>query len=230
MTSLDISTHLLLNGFHDALTKEQQQRLQSDLSAKPLKAGVSVARSGMPADAWLGVVEGLVKIENTGADGRHTTLTHFSAGCWFGEGTLLKHEDWPYDAVTVTESVIAFVPISTFDWLLESSFKFNRFLLDQLNARLGQFVERCAHLRLHDAEHHVVHCLAEMVDPRLYPHPGDSIAVSQDGLAHLAGVSRSIVSQVLHKLQRQGMVRVDYRSITLLDPNRLRGFSALLKR
>jgi hypothetical protein len=34
---------------------------------------------------------------------------------------------------------------------------------------------------------------------------------------------------VLHKLQRQGMVRVDYRSITLLDPNGLRGFSALLK-
>jgi CRP/FNR family transcriptional regulator, cyclic AMP receptor protein len=227
MTSLDSSTHLLLSatGFHDALTAEEQQRLHADICAKPFKAGVSVARSGMPADAWLGVAQGVVKIENTAADGRQTTLTHFSKGCWFGEGTLLKREPWPYDAVAVTDSVVAFLPISTFDWLLESSFKFNRFLLDQLNARLAQFVERCAHLRLHDAEHHVVHCLAEMVDPRLYPQIGDSVAVSQEGLAHLAGVSRSLVSQVLQKLQRQGLVRVDYRSITLLDRNGLRAFS-----
>lgn len=227
MTAPDTDTHLLLSatGFHDSLTAAQQERLHADLYARPLKAGVSIVRSGTPADAWLGVARGLVKIENTSVDGRQTTLTHFSTGCWFGEGTLLKHEAWPYDAVTVTDTVVAFLPISTFDWLLESSFKFNRFLLDQLNARLAQFVERCAHLRLHDAEHHVVHCLAEMVDPRLCPNPGDSVAVSQEGLAHLAGVSRSLVSQVLRKLQRDGLVRVDYRSITLLDRNGLRAFS-----
>ena len=178
------------------------------------------------ADAWVGVAKGLVKIENTGADGRHTTLTHFSAGCWFGEGTLLKRGPWPFDAVAVTDSEVGFLPVSTFEWLLDSSIAFNRFLLDQLNARLAQFVERCEHLRLHDAEHHVVHCLTEMVDPRLCRYTEASIAVSQDGLAHLAGVSRSIVNRVLHKLEREGLVRVDYRSITLLDPNGLRRFSA----
>ena len=125
---------------------------------------------------------------------------------------------------------MAYLPISTFEWLLDSSFAFNRFLLDQLNARLAQFVERCEHLRLHDAEHHVVHCLTEMVDPRLYPYADDRIARLQEGLAHLAGVSRSIVNRVLHKLQRQGLVRVDYRSIRLLDPDGLRRFSAALGR
>jgi Mn-dependent DtxR family transcriptional regulator len=52
--------------------------------------------------------------------------------------------------------------------------------------------------------------------------------VSQEGLAHLAGVSRSLVSQVLRKLQREGWIRIDYRSITLLDRNALRAFSASL--
>ena len=230
MTSLDTSARDLLDGtgFHDALNAEQLDRLHVDLRARPFKAGTPVARRGEPADAWLGVAKGMVRIENTAADGRQTTLTHFPVGCWFGEGTLLKHDAWPYDAVAVSDSVMAFLPISTFEWLLDSSFAFNRFLLGQLNARLAQFVERCEHLRLHDAEHHVVHCLTEMVDPRLYPHTEDSIAVSQEGLAHLAGVSRSIVNRVLHKLQRQGLVRVDYRSITLLDPNGLRRFSAAL--
>jgi len=232
LTSLDSSAHDLLDGtsFHKALSAEQLERLHVDLHAKPFKAGAPVARRGAPADAWLGVAKGLVKIENTAADGRQTTLTHFSVGCWFGEGTLLKHGPWPFDVVAVTDSVVAFLPISTFEWLLDSSIAFNRFLLDQLNARLAQFVERCEHLRLHDAEHHVVHCLTEMVDPRLCPYTEDSIAVSQEGLAHLAGVSRSIVNRVLHKLERQGLVRVDYRSIKLLDPNGLRRFSEALSR
>jgi CRP/FNR family cyclic AMP-dependent transcriptional regulator len=230
LTSLDTSARVLLDGtgFHSALSAEQLERLHVDLHARPVKAGSPVVRRGTPADAWLGIAKGLVRIENTAADGRQTTLTHFSVGCWFGEGTLLKHDPWPYDAIAVTDSVVAFLPISTFEWLLDSSFAFNRFLLGQLNARLAQFVERCEHLRLHDAEHHVVHCLNEMVDPRLYPHAEDSIAVSQEGLAQLAGVSRSIVNRVLHKLQRQGLVRVDYRSVKLLDPNGLRRYSAAL--
>ena len=103
--------------------------------------------------------------------------------------------------------------------------------LQSLHARpaqraLAQFVERCEHVRLHDAE--PTSCMpCRMVDPRLYPYRSDSIAVSQEDLAHLAGVSRSIVSRVLHKLEREGLVRVDYRSIRLLDPNGLRRFSAV---
>jgi CRP-like cAMP-binding protein len=229
-TDLDTSAHGLLGAtsFHTALSAEQSARLHVDLHVRPFKAGAPLVRRGAHADAWLGVAEGLVRIENTAADGRQTTLTYFPIGCWFGEVALLRHGPWPYDAVAVTDSVVAFLPISTFEWLLDSSIAFNRFLLDQLNARLAQFVERCEHLRLHDAEHHVVHCLTEMVDPRLCPHTDDRIAVSQEGLAHLAGVSRSIVNRVLHKLECQGLVRVDYRSIKLLDPNGLRRFSAAL--
>lgn len=228
LTSFESSVEKLLGGtsFHKALDERQLDRLRFDIQAKPISAGAAVASRGTAADAWLGVASGLVRIENSGADGRHTTLTHFSAGCWFGEGTLLKRGPWPFDAVAVTDSVVAFVPISTFEWLLGSSIAFNRFLLDQMNARLAQFVERCEHFRLHDAEHHVVHCLNEMVDPRLYPNTENCVTVSQEGLAHLAGVSRSVVNRTLHKLADQGLVRVDYRSITLLNLSELRRFSA----
>jgi CRP-like cAMP-binding protein len=97
--------------------------------------------------------------------------------------------------------------------------------LNQLNARLAQFVERCAHLRLHDADHHVVHCLVEMVDPRLCPSIVDNITLSQEELANLAGVSRSVVNRVLQRLERLGLLRVDYRSIRLLDRDALRRYS-----
>src|SRR4051794_11970537 len=98
---LDSSTDVLLSGtsFHRALDADQRERLHADLHVGRFKAGASLVRRGAAADAWVGVAKGLVKIENTGADGRHTTLTHFSPGCWFGEGTLLKHGPWPFDAI-----------------------------------------------------------------------------------------------------------------------------------
>jgi CRP/FNR family transcriptional regulator, cyclic AMP receptor protein len=223
----DRATDQLLQGtsFYPALTAEQSNRLREDIVSRPFGVGTYVRRRGTVADGWLGVASGMVRIENSAADGRHTTLTHFSSGCWFGEGTLLKGDPWPFDAIAVVDSVVAFVPFRTFEWLLDSSVPFNRFLLNQLNARLGQFVERCEHLRLHDADHHVVHCLVEMVDPRLYPTAERNITLSQEELARLAGVSRSVVSRVLHKLERESLLRVEYRSIRLLDPERLRKFS-----
>src|SRR6478735_570427 len=88
----DLLTEQLLRStaFYPALTPEQAARLRADTVARPFNAGANVRRRGTVADGWLGVASGLVKIENSSADGRHTTLTHFSAGCWFGEGTLLK--------------------------------------------------------------------------------------------------------------------------------------------
>lgn len=223
----DHLTHTLLDGagFEPALTREQSLRLHRDVVTRYFKVGSHVCRKGTLADGWLGVASGRVKVENTSANGRHTTLAHFSSGCWFGEGSLLKGGPWPYDAIAITEAQIAVLPFETFEWLLASSPPFNRFLLDQLNARLAQFIERCEHVRLHDADHHVAHCLVEMADPTLYPQSRDSLTMSQDGLAQLAGVSRSVVSRVLHRLERQGLLKVDYRSITLLDPDGLRRFS-----
>jgi CRP-like cAMP-binding protein len=211
--------------FHASLSEEQAFRFENEVELKHYKSNASIRCRGEMADGWLGVIKGLVRIENTSLDGRQTTLTHFSAGCWFGEGTLLKREAWPFDATASTETVMAVLPFSTFEYLLDANFRFNRFLLNQLNARLAQFVERCEHLRLHDADHHVAHCLAEMVDPRLYPANGDQIPMSQEGLARLAGVSRSVVSQTLQRLEREGFLKVDYRSITLLDRAGLREFS-----
>src|SRR5256885_7579682 len=70
----------------------------------------------------------------------YTTLfrSTFPPGCWFGEGTLLKREGWPFDATAIEDTLLALMPAATFHWLLEHSLGFNRFLLDQVNARLGQ--------------------------------------------------------------------------------------------
>jgi CRP/FNR family cyclic AMP-dependent transcriptional regulator len=223
------SAQRLLTGsaFFSALSVPEIERIKHDWTTRAIETGELICKKGWPADAWIGVANGIIKIENISVDGRPTTLTNFSRGCWFGEGTLLKKDLWPYGAVAVVPSEVVLIPATTFDWLLNRNLGFNRFLLNQLNARLAQFVERCEHVRLHDADHHVAHCLAELVDPRLYPKTERNLTLSQESLARLSGVSRSVVSRVLLKLEKDGLLRADYRSITLLDPEGLRKYSDL---
>lgn len=212
--------------FAQQLAADHRARVARELVVREFAAGAHVCRRGASATFWMGVTAGTVKIQAVSPEGRGTTLATFSEGCWFGEGTLLKSEPWPFDAIVLRDARIALVPAATFRWLLDNSFPFNRFLIDQLNARLGQFISRCEHARLHQTDRHVAHCIAELLDPRLYPFAQQPfVQMSQEELGNLAGVSRAVVNKVLNELSRSGIVRVAYGSISLIDPDGLRRFS-----
>lgn len=212
--------------FANALSREHQDQLRAELVVRECPAGSRIARKGKSADSWFGILTGTVKIQVTSWTGRETMLATFSNGCLFGEGTLLKGEPWPFDAIALHDSTLVVIPASSFLWMLNSSLPFNRFLIDQLNSRLGQFISRCEHARLHQTDQHVAHCLAELFDPRLYPLPArPRLRMSQEEIGHLAGVSRAIVNRTLHDLSRSGIVRVSYGVIELLDGQGLRRFS-----
>ena len=99
-----------------------------------------VLRKGEPAAHWIGVLDGLLKLSNVSPEGKMVTIAGIPAGGWFGEGSLLKDEPRQYDVVALRDSLVALMPRATFSWLLDQSIPFNRFLLVQLNERLGQFI------------------------------------------------------------------------------------------
>jgi CRP/FNR family cyclic AMP-dependent transcriptional regulator len=71
------------------------------------------------------------------------------------------------------------MPEVTFFWLLDTSIPFNRFILTQLNERLGQFVGAFEHDRLHQPEVRVAHTIANMLHPQLYPSREGRIEISK---------------------------------------------------
>jgi len=89
---------------------------------------------------WIGIIDGLVKINAFADSGKSVTFAGVPAGSWIGEDSVLKREPRQYDVVALRGPRIAFMPEPTFHWLLESSFPFNRFLLAQLNERLSHFI------------------------------------------------------------------------------------------
>lgn len=191
------------------------ERLARSMTLKSLVAGDYVYRRGDRVQHWIGVVHGVVKISSDAASGKTASIAGISAGGWFGEGTLLKHEAVQYDAVVLCDSLIATMPQPIFDELVNSQNSFNRFLLMQLNERLGQVISTLESERLLSNTGRLARCLAQLFNPVLYPHTQSTLEVSQAELGYLCGLSRQCINQSLQTLQRQRVLKVGYRSITV---------------
>jgi CRP-like cAMP-binding protein len=206
------------------LTKEQLARVAAESLESSVATGAFICRKGEAVDSWLGILDGLVKMMVSTPDGRTSTFTGVPAGGWFGEGSLLKTEPRRYDVVALRDTRVVRVPRRTFEWLLNTSIPFNRFLLVQLNERLGQFIGLLEAQRLHGPDVRVARCVAQLFNPLLYPGIDRKIEVSQEEIGYLSGISRQRVNQALQTLQQAGLLKVEYGAIVIEDLEGLRQY------
>ena len=199
------------------LQPRERERAAAQIVVSDPMQGDHVCRVGKPATFWFGVVEGSLKMSTDSASGRNITFTGVPHGGWFGEGTVIKREPYRYNIMALRRSVVAGLPIETFHWLLDNSIGFNRFVMNQLNERLAQFIEAREIDRLNDPDVRVARNLAALFNPALYPGVGEILRITQQELAYLVGLSRQRVNVALSTLQAQELIRIDYGCVRVLD-------------
>ncbi len=202
----------------------ERARVLADLRVVSVEPGELVCRVGRPVTYWFGVIDGLLKMSNDNAMGVPITFTGMPPGGWFGEGTVLKNEVYRYNIQALRRSVVAGVPAATFHWLLDRSIAFNRFVMNQLNERLGQFIAAREIDRLTHPDERVARSLAALFHPVLYPGVGELLRITQLELGYLVGLSRQRVNEALRALQADGVIQVEYGGVRVLDLDRLRGY------
>jgi CRP-like cAMP-binding protein len=206
-----------------ALLKDSERnRIESQLVVSDPMPGDYVCRMGRQATYWFGVVEGLLKMSTDSASGRTITFTGVPPGGWFGEGTAIKRETYRYNIMALRRSVVAGLPIDTFHWLLDNSIGFNRFVMNQLNERLAQFIEAREIDRSSDPDVRVARNLAALFNPTLFPGVGEILRITQQELAYLVGLSRQRVNVALNRLEEQDAIRIEYGGMRVLDLAALR--------
>ena len=205
-----------------SLDEADRQRAEASLIVTQASAGDYVCRIGRPVTYWFGLIEGLLKMSNDDSLGPVITFTGVAPGGWFGEGTVLKHEQYRYNIQALRTSLIAGIPVATFDWLLDHSIGFNRFVMSQLNERLGQFIAAREIDRINNPDLRVARHLAALFHPLLSPNVGGVLRTTQQELAYLVGLSRQRVNVALTTLSAKGWIRVEYGGVRVLDLQALR--------
>jgi CRP-like cAMP-binding protein len=208
------------------LQADERARAIGDLRVVEVQAGELVCRVGRPATFWFGVIDGLLKMSNDTALGVPMTFTGVPPGGWFGEGTVLKHEPYRYNIQALRKSLVAGITVATFDWLLGRSIGFNRFVMMQLNERLGQFIGAREIDRMTQPDQRVARSLGALFHPTLYPGVGSLLRIKQEELGYLVGLSRQRVNQALNTLQAAGVIRIEYGGVRVLELSALRSYRA----
>ncbi len=204
------------------LSPVERLRAVDDLQIADASPGEFVCRTGRPVTYWFGVVDGLLKMSSDNAEGQTMTFTGVPPGGWFGEGTALKRESYRYNIQALRKSRVAGLHVDTFHWLLDHSIGFNRFVMNQLNERLGQFIAAREIDRMNNPDIRVARSLASLFNPVLYPGVGEVLRITQQELAYLVGLSRQRVNEALKSLATQGCIRVEYGGLRVLDLPALR--------
>ena len=212
------------------LQRDERALAVASLQVGEAQAGDYVCRVGKPVTYWFGVVEGLLKMSADNAQGLTMTFTGVPPGGWFGEGTALKREPYRYNIQALRKSVVAGLPVESFHWLLDHSIGFNRFVMNQLNERLGQFISAREIDRMNNPDQRVARSLAALFNPVLYPGVGDVLRITQQELAYLVGLSRQRVNEALRTLEAQATIRVEYGGLRVLDIAALRSSTFLGKK
>jgi CRP/FNR family transcriptional regulator, cyclic AMP receptor protein len=206
------------------LQADERERALCDLRVVQVQPGELLCRVGKPVTYWFGVIDGLLKMSNDTAMGVPITFTGVPPGGWFGEGTVIKREAYRYNIQALRKSVVAGLGVETFHWLLDRSIPFNRFISQQLNERLGQFIGAREIDRMTDPDSRVARSLAALFHPVLYPGVGGLLRITQQELGYLVGLSRQRVNEALRALQTDGVIRVEYGGVRVLDLDRLRRY------
>ncbi len=172
---------------------------------------MSSRHKGDLAEHWLGVVEGIIQITTVSPSGKSVTFTGVPTGGWFGEGAVLKSEIRKYDVMALRRSRIAFIPRETFQWLLDTSLPFTRFLLMQFTqSGSGSSLRRWSTSGCWTSIRASARAVSSLFNEHLASGLGKLLEISREEIGLLAGISRQRANQALKVLEQQGLVRVDY--------------------
>jgi len=205
-----------------SLDAEEREAAIDDLKVVRVDTGELLCRVGRPVTYWFGVIDGFLKMSNDTAESMPITFTGLPPGGWFGEGTVIKREVYRYNIKAVRSSLVAGLSVSTFHWLLDRSIPFNRFIIQQLNERLGQFIGARETDRMINVDARVARSLGALFHPVLYPGVAGLLRITQQELGYLIGLSRQRVNEALNVLQDRGLIRIEYGGVRVLDLEGLR--------
>ena len=195
-----------------------------EIAEKSYRADEFIFMRGDRFDYWTGVVSGLARMGIMSRGGKATSFAGLTAGAWFGEGTVLKNEPRRYDVVAPPANSLAMMDRGTFFWLFENSVGFNRFLVGQLNERLGQFIALLEYGRTLDATAQLARSIASLFNPIFYPDLTLHLEITLEEIGVLSGISRQNANQCLKRLEKEGLLRLEYGGVTIVDLERLRQY------
>lgn len=218
--SASVRTALLLNPGLSSLESEHLDALAALARVRNVPAGALAGGEGPDQeDVWL-VLRGCVRVSNVSHTGREFVYEMLGPGSLYGLGNVLRGSAPPAQAHAAGPASVASIDRAALLRLLAERPRLWVPLTALLQRRLSEAfallgARNAGPLRQRIAQR----LLAQLVTcgKAFSAGRGAVLRLNQSDLAAMLGASRSRVNTVLQKMQAEGLLRLRYRGIDLLD-------------
>ncbi|MHB1361162.1 MAG: Crp/Fnr family transcriptional regulator [Thermoleophilia bacterium] len=208
---------------------------------RKLKRNTVVFHENDPATAFYLVKTGRVKIYKVGPDNREQVLAILGDGQIFGDVPAFDGGPYPATAETMADSEIYLIRSEDFQELVRRYPGIAVKIIRVLGQRLRQSMELVRDLSFKQVPHRLAGLLVKLGSEygrEVGVAGGDmgetgagaggtliDLPLSRQELADIVGTSRETVTRELKKMEREGLLEVDRRMITIIDLGQLKAWA-----
>ena len=187
--------------------------------AKPatLKRGATIFSKGDPGNSLIAVISGTVKISISSPDGRNAILNLIGPGEIFGEVAVLDGQARTADAIANSNCEIVVIDRREFLPFVKSQPALAMKFIELLCTRLRWTSDQVEEVILQDLPGRLASALIRLTD-RHQPAPDcRTIAVTQQEISEMVGMSRESINKQLRAWAARSWVRLEHGAIVVLN-------------
>lgn len=217
--------NLLRRGtWFNSLPTDLQSSVVEESEVREFRANAVVYRQAQPSSGLWAVLDGQVLLEVLFEDGSEFLFHVGGPGHWFGDLGLLSSRPNVVTVTTATSARILFFPAKAFEALMARDPNYFRLFAQLTIDRFHLILRTFALSRVLNPERYCRTRLALLTHLwREDGHRGPvlEITLSQSTVARLLGVSRQTLNRYLARLQAEQTVETSFRTLRILEPERL---------
>lgn len=229
MVQSDLWAIIQAGRWFSALPPALAEQLQTQAKPRLLTAGEWLFRRGDAPCGLYAVARGALTIAGTAAMGEQTRtalLTLVEPPMWLGEIALFDEAPRTHDAYAATHCTLLHIPHQPLRQWLDAHPQYWRDMALLLTDKLRHSLIALEEQTVLSAPQRLAHRLVQMAHS--YDQWNDNLrtrrelAVSQEQLARMLGLSRQTANQILQELQQAGILQLRRGKLEVLDLNALR--------
>ncbi len=207
----------------NALPSGEIKWILSNSKERRVKTNFELFREGaFPKQIFI-LKKGKIKIFQTTAEGNEQIVYIYGPGDIFGYRPVLCNETHPVSAKALEDSTLLFIPVSSFQYLLEKSPVLSRILLRNLSSEFSVWINFITTFAQYSVKERLASCL--LILAHKYARSSDpgqtEINLSRKDLASFSGTSIETLARIITKWKAEGLIVTKGRKIIIRDSLRL---------
>jgi CRP-like cAMP-binding protein len=187
-----------------------------------LKRGAAIFSRGDPGNSLFAVLSGTVKISISSPEGRSAILNLISAGEIFGEVAVLDGRARTADATANTNCEIFIIDRREFIPFVRSQPALAMKFIELLCTRLRWTSDQVEEVILQNLPGRLASALIRLTDKHKPAPGGRTIAVTQQEISEMVGMTRESINKQLRIWAARNWVRLEHGAIVVLNTESLR--------